>query len=206
MSVLTVAADESGDVSFSFAKGASRYLCIAAISTDQPDALRHSLVNFRSKSGLSDQFEFKFSALSTNLLRKRTFAFLAEQDFEGWAVVVDKTSLSDAFKVMHSLEFYLFFMTEVIRLIPEEKRLNATLILDEYGSPTKTKTELRRVLRARSVTPAFRQTRIARSHTEPLLQIADLVAGAIVRRDAKAQSEAFDVIAPKLKRLLEYKG
>ena len=206
MNIFTFAADESGDASFAFAKGASRYLCIAAISTGQPDALRHALIDFRSAVKLADDFEFKFTALSTNSLRKRVFTFLAEQEFEGWAVVVDKTNLSDAFKVMHGLEFYLFFMAELIRLIPEEKRVHATLILDEYGSPTKTKTELRRVLKARSVSPTFRQTRTARSHTEPLLQIADLVAGSIVRRDAKAQSEAFDLISSKMKRLLEYKG
>lgn len=206
MSFFTFAADESGDPSFAFSKGASRYLCIAAISTDQPDVLRQALVDFREKASLPDQFEFKFNAISTTTLRKRTFSFLSKQNFEGWAVIVDKASLSDVFRVMHGLEFYLFFMTELIRLIPEEKRAHSTLILDEFGSPAKTKIELRRVLKARSVSPVFRVTRTARSSAEPLLQIADLVAGAIVRRDAKAQSEAYDVIADKMKRILEYRG
>ena len=111
---------------------------------------KHSGARNRPKSVLIPRMlcpyprPFCLFRIMSNVLRKRTFAFLADQDFEGWAVVVDKTSLSDAFRVMHSLEFYLFFMTEVIRMIPEEKRLNATLILDEYGSPTKTKTELRK--------------------------------------------------------------
>ena len=206
MNTFTFAADESGDASFAFDKGASHYLVIAAISTAEPDALRQALLDFRDSSGLPETFEFKFHNVSSASLRKRTFAFLAQQNFDCWAVIADKTTLPDTFRVMHGLEFYLYFVTELIQLIPEEKRAQATLILDEFGSASQTKTELRRVLKARSVTPSFRQTRTARSRSEPLLQIADLVAGAIVRRDAKAQSEAYDMVAGKIKRLLEYKG
>lgn len=52
----------------------------------------------------------------------------------------------------------------------------------------------------------FRRISIRRSQSEPLIQVADLIAGAILRCDAHRQSEAFDVIAGKVKTLVEYAG
>ena len=37
-----------------------------------------------------------------------------------------------------------------------------------------------------------------------LIQVADLVAGAVLRRDAKKDSEAFDYIQPKMRQVVEY--
>jgi len=39
-----------------------------------------------------------------------------------------------------------------------------------------------------------------------LIQIADLLAGAILRRDAKREAEAYEQIEKKLKRVLEFRG
>jgi len=39
-----------------------------------------------------------------------------------------------------------------------------------------------------------------------LIQVADLVAGAILRRDAKRDSRAFEVIEEKLQAVFEYSG
>ena len=122
MLTLTFAGDESGDVSFSFAKGAFRYFVVAVVATADPDALRQLLADLRQSSGLPAEYEFGFNALSSAPLRKRVFEGLAHADFESWAVVVDKTVLSDSFKVMRRLDFYLYFVTELIRLIPLDKR------------------------------------------------------------------------------------
>ena len=58
---------------------------------------------------------------------------------------------------------------------------------------------------------AFRVTSNAvlarRSRSEPGIQIADLLAGAILRRDAKREAEAYgEQIEKKLKRVLEFRG
>ena len=47
---------------------------------------------------------------------------------------------------------------------------------------------------------------VRRSQSEPLIQIANLVAGSILRRDAHKQSEAYEMIAGKIKKLVEYAG
>lgn len=107
---------------------------------------------------------------------------------------------------MSSLEFYVFFAAEAIELIPAEKRQNAILVLDEYGSAEAIELKLRQYLKRRKVPKLFRRVSAKRSTSEPLIQIADLVSGAILRRDAKEDSETYDYIEKKIKKLLEYKG
>jgi hypothetical protein len=206
MLTLTFAGDESGDVSFSFDKGASRYFVVAVIATAAPESLRQLLADVRERSGLPVQYEFSFNALSSAPLRRRTFEALAEADFEGWAVVVDKTTLPDSFRVMRRLDFYLYFVTELVRLIPANKREGATLILDEFGSPAQLRTELRRFMTIRGIPRHFKHIQVRRSKSESLIQVADLVAGAILRRDAKGQVDAFDTIEKKLSQVLEFRS
>jgi hypothetical protein len=206
MLTLTFAGDEAGDVSFSFEKGASRYFVVAALATADPDGLRQRLAELRQNSGLPHEYEFKFNALSSTALRRRVFASLSEADFEAWAVIVDKTALSDPFKVMRGLDVYVYFVTELIQLIPAEKREGATLILDEFGSTSQLRTELRRFMSARGIPRHFKRVLARRSHSDPLIQIADLLAGAVLRRDAKREAEAYAQIENKLKRVLEFRG
>ena len=123
MITFTLAGDESGDVSFAFKKGASRYFVVAAIGTADPEALRQALGELRARLQLAPHYEFGFNAMaSSRKLRQKVFAWLAECDFEAWAVVADKTTLPDAYRVMRRLDFYLYFVTELIQLIPSEKR------------------------------------------------------------------------------------
>jgi len=131
---------------------------------------------------------------------------LKEADFETWALIVDKTTLSDVFKAMNGLDFYLYFVSELIRQIPMEKKTGGTLILDEFGSPDLVRPELRRVMKARGISHGFQRIFIRRSRSEPLIQAADLVAGAVLRRDAKKESEAFDTIEHKIQAIFEFKG
>ena len=106
MLTLTFAGDESGGVSFSFGKGASRYFVVAVIATDNPDNLRKYLSDFRQRSGLPATYEFKFHDLTSANLRRRTFTALAQASFESWAIIVDKTVLPDTFKLMSGVDFY----------------------------------------------------------------------------------------------------
>lgn len=91
---------------------------------------------------------------------------------------------------MRRLDFYVYFVTELIRMIPPEKREGATLILDEFGSAAQVRTELRRFMSARDIPRHFKRVLVKRSRSEPLIQVADLVAGAILRRDTKGDADA----------------
>ena len=104
---------------------------------------------------------------------------------------------------MSGLDVYLYFVSELIRQIPEERRSGGTLILDEFGYPQQTRDELKRIMKAREINHNFRRISIRRSQSESLIQIADLVAGAILRRDSRNQSEAYDAIERKIRKVVE---
>jgi hypothetical protein len=206
MLTLTFAGDESGDVSFSFEKGASRYFVVAIVATPDPGALRSILADLRRKENFPETFEFHFNSLASAKLRKKVFSTLKEADFEAWSLVVDKTTLSDVFRAMNGLDFYLYFVSELIRQIPIEKKSGGTLIMDEFGSASLVRQELRRVMKARGISHGFQRIYIRRSRSELLIQAADLVAGAVLRLDAKKDSEAFDFVMEKMQAIILYKG
>lgn len=206
MLTFTFTADESGDASLKFEKGASRYFVIAVVATQAPETLRGFLENLRTELGLANHYEFGFHKLASVKLRDKVFTALAGADFEAWAILVDKAMLGEPFKAMTGLELYLFFVAELIRIIPEGKRAGGTLILDEFGYPDKTKDELKRILKARNIVHGFRRISLRRSQSESLIQIADLLAGAIWRRDTHNDTGAYEVIERKIKKLVEYSG
>ncbi len=206
MITLTFAGDEAGDVSFAFAKGATRYFVVAVIATPNPDGLRQLLADMRKDARLRADYEFRFHSLSSARLRQHVFTELAQADFESWALIADKTTLPDSFKIMSRLDFYVYFVTELIRLIPPAKREGATLILDEFGSASKVQTELRRFMTVRNIPRHFKRVVVRRSRSESLIQVADLVAGAILRRDTKEDAEAFGYLERQVKQILEFRG
>jgi hypothetical protein len=206
MITFTFAGDESGDVSFNFGKGASSFFVMAVIATLQPQALRQRLEGVRRELNLPAGYEFGFNAMgSSAVIRRKVFNTLRSSDFIAWAVIVDKTTLSDPFKVISRLDFYLYFVTELLETIPAEQREGATLILDEFGGEPDLPQKFRRFMKIRNIPRHFNRVLTKRSKSEPLIQVADLVAGAIFRRDSHSEAEAFDMIAGKLKGLIEYR-
>lgn len=205
MITFTFAGDESGDVSFNFGKGASRYFVMAVISTSQPQELRLALDDVRRELNLPAGYEFGFNAMgSAAVLRQKVFSRLRAADFSAWAIVVDKTTLPTLFQTIRRLDFYLFFITELLQAIPAEQREGSTLILDEFGGEPNLPLEFRRYMKRRNIPRHFNRVLTKRSKSEPLIQVADLVAGSILRRDSQGETEAFDMIAVKLKNLIEY--
>jgi len=204
MLTITFAGDESGDVSFNFGKGASRYFVMAVIATTKPENLRQILADVRLEFGLPAAYEFKFNNISSIQIRQHALQSLQGADFEAWALVVDKTLLPEPFRAMRRLDFYLFCITELLQSIPAEKREKSTLILDEFGGEPELPLEFRRYMKRRNIPRHFSRVLTKRSKSEPLIQVADLLAGAVLRRDAQRDSEAFDIIKGKFNTIVEY--
>lgn len=205
MITLTFAGDEAGDVSLSFNKGASRYFVPAFISTQFPDDLRQTLSNLRQTLDLRETHEFKFHKMASAEVRNQVFSALAHAKFDAWALIVDKTRLPKIFETTESIEIYTHFITELLSIIPADFQKDATLILDEFGSTPDLRTELRRAMLKRHMPRLFKRVIVRSSHRESLIQVADLVAGAVMRRDSQNDSEAFDMISRKIKRLELYR-
>ena len=195
--------DESGDVSMSFGKGASRNFVIAMIAASYPDQLRHELEVVRKAANLPRNYEFKFHSLTPSRLRQDVFTALRKMDFSVWAVIADRTFLPTSFQKMSRTDFYLYFVAGLLGEISALVLEKSTLILDEFGSPTLIRSGLRRMLLLRGVSASFRRLTISRSRSEQLIQIADLVAGSILRRDSHNEYGAYDLIAGKIRHVSE---
>jgi hypothetical protein len=201
---LTFAGDEAGDTSFRFDRGATRHFVIALIGVSQPDTLREALRRLRRQCNLSSQYEFSFHDTTSARLRTALWEMMPQLDFCIWAIIADKKRLSDAFLAMQSRSLYVFFATEAIRLIPEPEREGGILLLDEFDRSGKTLAEVKRTLKLRNIRRGFRKIRACRSHSEDLVQIADLAAGSILRRYARGGNRAYWALEPKIQVLLEF--
>lgn len=197
------AGDEAGDPSFSFGRGASRYFVFTLIATATPDDLRICLDRVRSQNKLPASFEFRYHELTSARLRMAVFEALSQQHFSVWAIVVDKRVLPDYFRSGGGRQIYTFFVGELIRLIPIEEREGALLILDQFDPAGKVLNELKRDLKRRGVRRGFTKMVNARSHSEPLVQVADLTAGAILRSVDRGDTSAYEYIRDKI-RLLHF--
>lgn len=206
MLTFTFAIDEAGDASLNFEKGASRYLVVAVVAAQDADSLRSVLIDLRKSENFSETFEFHFNSLASAKLREKTLTALRNADFMAWALVVDKTSIPFALRDLSGMEFYLYFVAELINRIPVEYRKKGTLILDEFGSANTALVKLKRTLKNHNIKHEFSRIFFRRSRSEDLIQVADLVAGAILRRDAKKDSEAFELIEDKIQAIFEYSG
>jgi hypothetical protein len=198
------AGDEAGDVTFGFAKGASRYFIIALIQTTEPARLRDALAALGRAHHLADTFEFSFHAMTNPRLKENFFVALAPLPFHVWAIIVDKRALAEPFRVIPRTSFYIFFLTELIRAIPESARAGNILLLDEFDRSDQMLADLGKAFKAREFLRGFKKIKTKRSRSERLIQCADLIAGALLARYGKGEERYFKLIRGKLARVIEY--
>lgn len=190
----TFAGDETGDASFAFDKGASSHFVLALIATAHADVLYQALAELRSRRGLPASYEFKFHRLSSATLRRAVFETLATLPFEAWALTVDKTALPAYWRALDSRSLYALLMAELIAQIPLVEREGAVLLLDQFDPRGKALLVLQRALKRRQIRRGFRKMTNVRSHNEPLVQIADLVAGAILQQAVEGDIEPLSCV------------
>lgn len=203
---LTFAGDEAGDASFAFDKGASTHFVLALVATAQPDALRQALADIRKSRGLPADYEFKYHKLSSAALRQAAFGALQAMDFAVWALIVDKTELPAYWRALDAHSFYALLAAELIVQVPLEEREGATLLLDQFDPRGRALLALKRALKRRQVRRGFRKMLNVRSRSEPLVQIADLVAGSILRHIAHSEAESLDYIRDRLRLIHQFEA
>ena len=177
--------DESGDAGLKLEKGSSSYFVITlVIFTDNGVAasVDRTIDGLRKRLKLSPDFEFKFAKLS----QRHRESFLKEIngfDFCYHSIVINKAAIhGEGFRIKES--FYKFTCSLVLK--NASALLNdATVIIDGCGDR-----EFRRELKGylcRTVNdPAAQQVKIKSlklqdSHRNNLLQLADMVCGAVAR-------------------------
>ena len=127
--------------------------------------------------GLHESAEFKFNK-SSQELRLRFFEATAPYTFFYFGIVINKEKLvGPGFKFRES--FYKY----ACRLVFENAKAHlkdAIVVIDGNGS-RQFKRELTTYLRKKAGSGTIKKVKLNASHSDPLLQLADMVAGAVNR-------------------------
>ncbi|MBS0181402.1 MAG: DUF3800 domain-containing protein [Nitrospira sp.] len=185
--------DDSGDPGFKIGKGSTRCFCIALVIFDDPleaERCAVAIKEVRRALGYSDAAEFRFNKTSRDA-RLAFLARVAKYKFRIRAIIMDKTRIySD--ELRHSKESFYRYAIKMVLQYSFGKIQNARLKIDGHGDREfrrELQTYLRRELYPRPGQPKILDhLRIVDSSNNVLIQLADMVAGAL-RRRAEGEKE-----------------
>ena len=179
---MLVFADDSGDPGFKLDKGSSKVFVIAlVIFDDELEAEKTSLAikELRRKLKVSDYYEFKFNKTDKRF-KNRFFDAIKKYSFKVRAIVVAKQTIFSPRLRNYKEDFYNHIIMQVLRN-NDGKIKNAKLKFDKRGER-----EIRNQLRSylsreldNKHKKIFRDLKFVDSRQNTLIQLADMVAGAI---------------------------
>lgn len=203
--------DDSGDPGFNIKKGASSHFVIACvIFNDELIAEETALVikKYRREVGFPDTVEFKF-AKSRNEIKKGFLKVVNKFDFDIRAIVVDKKIIRSNELKKSKDSFYNYFIKQVL-LHNKGALVNSKIRLDGHGDRyfrRNLTTYLRRELNSREK-KVMKNMRLVNSKQNVLIQMADMVAGAIRRSydpNKKENKSYRRIVKSKIKDCWEFK-
>ncbi len=187
--------DESGDTGFKFDRGSSRYFVVTLLLVDDPIPLHAAVDELRLTLRYPPRVEFRF-AKSSIAVREQFLRTIAPLQFQVRALIVNKELLTRP-HLRSKESLYNYFVRQVLDHHLGAIR-GARLILDESVRSKKAKTELRtylrRMLNTRQEDPKLTKITYHRSHTDNLLQVSDMVCGAIFARYEKSEDRYYRLI------------
>lgn len=179
--------DDSGDPGFKIGQGSSTHFVFALVGFEQDadaENARARIHRLREGLGFSTGAEFKFNK-SSRTVRERFLRTVAPARFTVRSLVVDKTRLYDPRFRQGSTAFYEHTIREVMQYY-QESLTGARVRLDgsaERNYRQRLQRDLRRIGRVQEV-------RLVRSQAEPLIQMADMMAGAICLAHVPRRTDA----------------
>lgn len=179
---MLVFVDESGDTGLKVEKGSSRFFVVALVSFEENDeavACDQGIELLKRELMKSLNFEFKFSKLRKDQ-RIKFFEAVLPYSFFYFAVIINKNPeklYGDGFKIKES--FYKYTCGLVFESAKPYLK-NATVIIDGSGS-REFKKQLTIYLRKKIGDSIIKKVKIQSSHSNNLIQLADMTAGAIYR-------------------------
>lgn len=176
--------DESGDAGLKIGQGSSPFLVVAAvIFADRNEAQKcdDQICEIRRQLRMSPHKEFHFTS-DNERIRTYFLTEVAKFDFRYSAFVLNKTMLvGTEFQLQESL--YHFAARMVVQNVQEHLR-EATIVIDRCGDK-EFRSELSQHIRIHVNSPdgvtRIRKAKMEKSHTNNLLQLADMTCGAIAK-------------------------
>jgi len=201
--------DDSGDPGFKLDKGSSAYFVIACVIFDDPlDAEETALVikKFRRTLGWADYREFKFNKTKKDIVSS-LLNEVATNKFRIRAISMDKSKIRSHELKNRQDSFYNYTIKEV--LAKTQTLHHADIRLDGHsGRQYKQSaiTYFRREINSRS--KKISKVKFVDSRTNVLIQLADLVAGSILRtyQTDKSDSNTYiKILKPRIEDIWKFR-
>ncbi|MGB4811359.1 MAG: DUF3800 domain-containing protein [Methylophilaceae bacterium] len=171
--------DESGDPGFKLTKGSTSHFVIAMIIFDSNlDAESTAEIIKQAYLDLKVKPEFKFSK-SKDSVKNEFFSRISSCKFRVRALVVDKQIIYSKNLRENDERFYNYFIKLLIDC--HDLTLNNASIKIDGSGDREFKNELNRYLRAQIKQNLTFKIKFVDSQKDYLIQLADMVAGAIAR-------------------------
>lgn len=176
---MLVLIDESGDAGFKLARGSTQHFIVAMVIFDDfKEAERASDIIEAARTKLRIRTEFKFNKCSGQV-KDGFFAVVAPCKFTVRAIVVDKAKIYSDNLREHKEMFYNFFVKSLLQH-DHNALIGARVKIDGSGD-REFKRELAAYLKRESTGGKIVSVKFVESHRDNLIQLADMVAGAIAR-------------------------
>lgn len=172
--------DESGDPGLKIEKGSTKFFVIVLVAFDQNEeatACDRAIEKLKRKVSNDNGFEFKFNRLKREK-RIKFFEKIIVHKFCYFAVVINKIKLyGKGFKVKES--FYKYASSLVFQNAKPFLKC-ATVVIDGSGS-SRFKQQFKNYLKNKVGSGIIKKFKIQSSHSNNLIQLADMIAGAVHR-------------------------
>lgn len=176
---MLVLIDESGDAGFKLSRGSTPHFVVAMVIFDDfKEAERTSAIIEAARVSLRIKPEFKFNKCSVQV-KDGFFAAVASCKFSVRALVVDKSKIYSDNLRENKDRFYNFFVKSLLQH-DNDILAGARVKIDGSGD-REFKRELAAYLKRESEAGKIISVKFAESHRDNLIQLADMVAGAIAR-------------------------
>lgn len=187
--------DDSGDPGFKLDRGSSKHFVIACIIFNDPlDAEEAALLikKYRRGLGWRQDREFKFNKTKKSFV-KELLAVVCTSTFTIRAICIDKSQVYSHELKNKQDSFYNYAIKEVLA---KSQNLNkASIRLDGHSGREYKKsaiTYLRREVNTHS--PKIGKVKFVDSKTDNLIQLADLVAGSVLRSTQPDKTDGNDYL------------
>lgn len=177
---MLVCIDESGCPGFNFSKGSSRYFSVGMVifsAFEEAEACSKKIGELKTRLNIKSEFKFNKSHPT---IKEIFFHAIKFYDFSVRAIVIDKNRIiSHTFK-SHNAQFYHYVLKLLLEKTDDYELRNATVKIDAMGSKD-FKQRLRKYLTEGLGVHAIKKLTLVDSKRDHLIQLADMVVGAISR-------------------------
>jgi hypothetical protein len=191
--------DESGDAGFRVEQGSSPvFVAAMVIFQDAEDAAFTRRLIEGSAARLIHKGEFKFSKTRADV-RDRFFQAVVAGPFRVRAIVVQKDVIHSGHLRSDKESFYEFFVKQMLR--HDGGRLSDAKVIIDGSGDREFRQKLSTAVRKKVREGAVRDCRFSDSKTDPLIQLADMCAGAVhrsFRTDRRDAHRWRDMLRPRL--------